>query len=105
LLPEKSWSGFSTEFFQKLKPFSDILPEIMKKFPAGILLTLMENKDKDFVILSRLGNMFFKRKERFNMNNLKAGGTECIYWSRERDLNPRPDDYESTALPTELSRL
>ena len=27
------------------------------------------------------------------------------YWCRLRDLNPRPSDYKSDALPTELSRL
>src|SRR5947207_6559215 len=26
-------------------------------------------------------------------------------WSRRRDLNPRPTDYKSVALPTELRRL
>ena len=26
-----------------------------------------------------------------------------IYWSQERELNSRPTDYESVALPTELS--
>jgi hypothetical protein len=26
-------------------------------------------------------------------------------WSRRRDLNPRPSDYKSDALPTELRRL
>ena len=25
-------------------------------------------------------------------------------WSRRRDLNPRPSDYKSDALPTELRR-
>src|SRR5436190_24346077 len=29
----------------------------------------------------------------------------CIYWSRPSDLNRRPFDYESNALPTELGRL
>ena len=27
-----------------------------------------------------------------------------IYWSRREDLNPRPADYKSAALPTELRR-
>jgi len=27
------------------------------------------------------------------------------FWSRRRDLNPRPSDYKSDALPTELRRL
>src|ERR1700757_1298436 len=27
-----------------------------------------------------------------------------IEWSRRRDLNPRPSDYKSDALPTELRR-
>ena len=31
--------------------------------------------------------------------------THCIYWSRRADLNRRPTDYESVALPTELRRL
>ena len=29
----------------------------------------------------------------------------ALKWSRETDLNRRPADYESAALPTELSRL
>lgn len=29
----------------------------------------------------------------------------CFWWSRKRDLNPRPLLYESIALPTELFRL
>src|SRR5580700_4894998 len=38
-----------------------------------------------------------------------AGGREmrlnCLEsWSRRRDLNPRPSDYKSDALPTELRR-
>lgn len=37
----------------------------------------------------------------------KKGLTEisispCIHWSQHRDLNSRPADYESAALPTEL---
>jgi hypothetical protein len=28
-----------------------------------------------------------------------------LLWSRESDSNRRPADYESAALPTELSRL
>ena len=28
-----------------------------------------------------------------------------VLWCRQRDLNSRPDDYKSTALPTELSWL
>ena len=35
--------------------------------------------------------------------------TQCVQpeliWSRQRDLNPRPSDYKSDALPTELCRL
>lgn len=27
-----------------------------------------------------------------------------VLWCRQRDLNSRPDDYKSTALPTELCR-
>jgi hypothetical protein len=34
---------------------------------------------------------------------LRAGPRR--FWSRGRDLNPRPADYESAALPTELPRL
>src|SRR6266851_5478966 len=29
---------------------------------------------------------------------------KMIFWSRRRDLNPRPTDYKSVALPTELHR-
>ena len=29
---------------------------------------------------------------------------EIFLWCRLRDLNPRPTDYKSVALPTELSR-
>jgi hypothetical protein len=29
---------------------------------------------------------------------------QVIAWSRQRDLNPRPSDYKSDALPTELCR-
>src|SRR6266851_3427682 len=35
---------------------------------------------------------------------LRCGG-KMISWSRRRDLNPRPTDYKSVALPTELRRL
>ena len=28
-----------------------------------------------------------------------------VRWCRLQELNPRPIDYKSTALPTELSRL
>ena len=31
-------------------------------------------------------------------------GVEMQGWSRERESNPRPHDYKSSALPTELSR-
>ena len=30
--------------------------------------------------------------------------TGCFNWSRRQDLNPRPSDYKSDALPTELRR-
>ncbi len=30
------------------------------------------------------------------------GETRCLYWSWRRDLNPRPSDYKSDALPAEL---
>src|SRR6266404_4351080 len=33
------------------------------------------------------------------------GNGKMISWSRRRDLNPRPTDYKSVALPTELRRL
>ena len=37
-----------------------------------------------------------------------ASGNQAILfsliWSRRRDLNPRPSDYKSDALPTELRR-
>src|SRR5579872_325520 len=33
------------------------------------------------------------------------GKVKLQNWSREPDLNRRPADYESAALPTELSRL
>jgi hypothetical protein len=33
---------------------------------------------------------------------VKTYGLE--FWSRERELNPWPHDYKSSALPTELSR-
>ena len=28
-----------------------------------------------------------------------------FYWCRLQELNPRPTDYKSVALPTELNRL
>src|SRR5260370_96442 len=34
----------------------------------------------------------------------RSDGDMC-FWSRRRDLNPRPTDYKSVALPTELRRL
>ena len=37
----------------------------------------------------------------------RLGGLDSkllIYWSRREDLNPRPADYKSAALPTELRR-
>jgi hypothetical protein len=69
---ENKCNGLSSEFSQNLEPFSDNLHEIVKKFQAELLLSLMENKDKDFITLSRLGNIFFRKKERFNMDILKA---------------------------------
>ena len=39
-------------------------------------------------------------------SNRELPGTikACFEWSRRRDLNPRPSDYKSDALPTELRR-
>ncbi len=37
---------------------------------------------------------------------LKGGfGVELLDWSWWTDLNPRPADYKSAALPTELHQL
>ena len=49
-------------------------------------------------------------QRRYIVHPLDAVLVKCPYlqakmWSRRRDLNPRPDDYKSTALPTELHRL
>src|SRR5262249_16622094 len=34
-----------------------------------------------------------------------SGRLPCCRWSWRRDLNPRPADYKSAALPTELRQL
>ena len=34
----------------------------------------------------------------------KFAAERIVAWCRLEDSNPRPDDYKSTALPTELSR-
>ncbi len=50
-----------------------------------------------------------------NLNRHKKWSQSCAHfstyalsdskhWSRQRDLNPRPSDYKSDALPTELCR-
>ena len=40
------------------------------------------------------------------LNSLQAllGPLSTTAWSRQQDLNPRPTDYKSVALPTELCR-
>ena|GEM_PF-3636300 len=40
--------------------------------------------------------------DRFGTDPYKL--THCFFWSRCRDLNPRPFPYHGNALPTELQR-
>ena len=45
-----------------------------------------------------------KRYRRFNEPLINEFGEVEWNWCRLRDLNPRPTDYKSVALPAELSR-
>ena len=45
------------------------------------------------------------RHKRKDARETSLTGVFIFLWWRWRDLNPRPMDYDSTALPTELHRL
>src|SRR5215471_16504476 len=64
---------------------------------------------RKLVTLTEMGSVLQARSDQTS-DKLQIGRSMCerqaeaVSWSRRRDLNPRPTDYKSVALPTELRR-
>ena len=76
--------------------------QISSQFRMGHLgITGFERALKTGLVHSAVQQGCSKKKMSYGIFSI----TPWFKWSRRRDLNPRPSDYESLALPTEPRRL
>ena len=71
-----------------------------KRLPALLVFTVCYFKLMSYPSPPEAGSLFHKRK-----GAASRDAAPLYYWSRRWELNPRPTDYESVALPLSYAGL